>query len=157
MTEIRLNNKICIFDTSATVSQILAELNLRYSYIVLQQAANKYYVCRPAQLLFWIKFPESFPNTSEDTGNIPLKGLEHLLNELKASGLNSPLGQMFPFNETQRCYPDKHGFASDVGRNKTTQCRTGFAIPFVTFAELQSGLKRLGLGCKPRHAQEVPL
>lgn len=107
MSEIRLNKNICIIETSMTVGQIIDTLDkTQYAYIVLRrpkQEADNYwfYVCRPAQLLFWIKNPGSFPNIPEDIEGTPIS---YLIDKIRIKSDSAskmlPLMELIPFHET---------------------------------------------------------
>ncbi|WP_333876445.1 CHAT domain-containing protein [Methylobacter sp.] len=107
MSEIRSNNNIFIIETDMKVSQIIYALSKkRYAYIVLRHpkqeaGSNRFYVCRPAQLLFWIKNPGLFPNIPDDIDRSPLSPLiDELLKNNDSANYNLPLLELIPFHET---------------------------------------------------------
>ncbi|MCF7964147.1 MAG: CHAT domain-containing protein [Methylobacter tundripaludum] len=107
MSEIRLNKNICTIETSMTVGQIIEILAKKpYAYIVLRrpkQEAGAYwfYVCRPEQLLFWIKNSGSFPNIPDDIEKTPLS---YLIDKIRiksdSASKKLPLTELIPFHET---------------------------------------------------------
>lgn len=107
MSEIRLNKNICTIETSMTVGQIIEILaKKQYAYIVLRRPKQEaggywFYVCRPEQLLFWIKNSGSFPNIPDDIGKIPLS---YLIDKIRiksdSASKQLPLMELIPFHET---------------------------------------------------------